>query len=87
MVMRASHGSRSIWTDAYDEFGAEVLEYVDADPWVICDARWYGKGKGSGTPVEVRSADAYLIIDGKVARVLGGNADMPAAREAVERAR
>ena len=26
------------WTDVYDEFGAEVYEYIDVHPWVICDA-------------------------------------------------
>jgi hypothetical protein len=32
------------WMAAYDEFGAEVYEFIDADPWVICDTRWYGRG-------------------------------------------
>ena len=27
------------WTQVFDEFEAEIYEYVDADPWVICDTR------------------------------------------------
>jgi len=46
------------WIDTYDEFRTEVYEYVDAGPWVICDTRWYGKGKGSGMQIDQRAADA-----------------------------
>ena len=34
-------GVVAMWTEVYAEFGAEVYEYIDADPWVICDTRWY----------------------------------------------
>lgn len=27
------------WAQAFDQFGAEVYEYIDAHPWVICDTR------------------------------------------------
>src|SRR6478752_9924119 len=66
------HGPDSIrlaltnWTDAYDEFGAEVYRYIDADPWVVCDTRWYGKGKGSDVLVDVRQVDVCRVEDGKV---------------------
>src|SRR5206468_8536209 len=40
------------WIETYDEFRTEVYEYVDVDPWVICDTRWYGTGKGSGMQID-----------------------------------
>jgi ketosteroid isomerase-like protein len=71
------------WMSAYDEFGAEVYEYIDADPWVICDSRWYGRGKGSDVPIDVRGADAYEFRDGRVLRVVIGYPDVATALEAV----
>jgi ketosteroid isomerase-like protein len=51
------------WIETYDEFRTEVYEYVDAGAWVICDTRWYGKGKGKGSGMEIdqRVADAYQV--------------------------
>jgi hypothetical protein len=54
-----------LWAQAFDEFGAEVYEYIDAHPWVICDTRWYGTGRGSAVGVEIRQADAYELKGGK----------------------
>ena len=73
----------SQWDELYDQFTAEVLDYFDADPWVVCDTRWHGKGAGSGVPVEVRSADAYEVREGKIARSFGGFLDVASALEAV----
>lgn len=75
------------WTDTYDDFGVEVSEFVDVDPWVVCATRWYGRGKGSGLPVDLRSADAYELSDGKVVRVISGLPDVAAALDAVTAAR
>jgi ketosteroid isomerase-like protein len=71
------------WMAAYDEFGAEVYQYVDVDPWVVCDTRWYGRGKGSDVPIDVRGADAYELRDGKVFRAVIGYPDVATALEAV----
>jgi ketosteroid isomerase-like protein len=60
----------TLWAEVYDEFGAEVYEYIDADPWVVCDTRWYGRGKGSDVAAEVHVADAYEVRDGKIARAI-----------------
>ena len=76
----------SHWTAPYDEFGAEVFEYIDADPWVICDTRWYRKGKGSDPRIEVRFADAYQVKGGKVQRAVIGYRDVETALEAVRAA-
>jgi hypothetical protein len=27
------------WSEAWDDFGSEIYEYIDADPYVICDRR------------------------------------------------
>jgi ketosteroid isomerase-like protein len=85
-VINGIDGVRALvasWFELYDEFAAEVLEYVDADPWVICDTRWHGRGKGSGVAVEVRSADAWRVEDGKIAASHGGFPDMQSALDAV----
>jgi|SRR5436190_16238836 len=71
------------WTEPYDEFGAEVYEYIDADPWVICDTRWHVKGKGSELPIDVHFADAYEIKDGKIFRAIIGFRDVATALEVV----
>ena len=71
------------WIETYDEFRTEVYAYVDADPWVICDTRWYGKGRGSGMPIEQRVADAYEVKHGKIARAIMSNPDVATALEAV----
>ena len=83
------HGREAIrrvvahWTAPYDEFGAEVYQYIDADPWVICDTRWYRKSKGGDLPVDVRFADAYEVEDGKILRAIIGYPDVATALEAV----
>jgi ketosteroid isomerase-like protein len=71
------------WTEPYDEFGAEVYEYIDAHPWVICDTRWYGKSQGSDVPIDVHFADAYEVKDGKIVRAIIGYPDVATALEAV----
>jgi ketosteroid isomerase-like protein len=84
-VLRGHEGVRRIaahWSAPYDELGAEVYEYLDADPWVICDTRWYRR-KGSERPVEVRFADAYEVKQGKIQRAIIGFRDVEAALEAV----
>ena len=73
----------AFWTEVYDEFGAEVYEYIDADPWVVCDTRWYGRGKGSDVATELHVADAYEVGDGKIARGVVSYPDTATALKAV----
>jgi ketosteroid isomerase-like protein len=75
------------WMEVYDEFRVEIYEYVDADPWVVGDARWYGRGKDSSVPVDVRVADAYELEDGKIARAVMGYPDVESALRGVGAAR
>jgi ketosteroid isomerase-like protein len=71
------------WIEVYDEFGAEVYEYIDAHPWVICDTRWYGKVKGSDVVIDLHLADAYEVKNGKIVRAFNSYPDVAAALEAV----
>jgi len=73
------------WTEPYDEFGAEVYDYIDAHPWVICDTRWHATGKGSDVPTDVHFADAYEVKDGKIVRAIIGYPDVATALKAVGR--
>src|SRR2546430_2142100 len=82
------HGRESLlhalahWLDAYDEFGVEVHDYVDADPWVIADVRWHGKGRGSDLSVDVRQVDMCRLEDGRIVEWIVGYPDMATALEA-----
>jgi ketosteroid isomerase-like protein len=71
------------WTEVYDEFGAEVYEYIDADPWVICDTCWHGKGKGSDMQIDLHVADAFEVQDGRIVRALVSYPNVAAALEAL----
>jgi ketosteroid isomerase-like protein len=85
-VVRGLEGFRQLtanWTEVYDEFRAEVYEYVDAHPWVICDTRWYGNGRGSDMPIDIHVADAYELKDGKIARAVFSYPDVATALAAV----
>jgi ketosteroid isomerase-like protein len=85
-VVRGSHALDLVvgtWREVYDEFEAEVYEYIDADPWVICDTRWHGKVKGSDVPVELRVADAYEIDGGKIVRAINSFPDVATALKTV----
>jgi ketosteroid isomerase-like protein len=73
------------WTDVFDEFTVEVYEYIDAHPWVICDSHWRGSGRESDLAIDLRSADAVEVRDGKIARVTLGYPDVATALEAVAR--
>ena len=85
-VLRGLEGFRLLtanWTEIWDEFGAEVYEYIDAHPWVICDTRWHGIGKGSDMPIDIHVADAYELKDGKIVRAVFSYPDVATALKAV----
>jgi ketosteroid isomerase-like protein len=71
------------WTEVFDDFSVEVYEYIDADPWVICDSHWKGSGKGSNLAIDLRCADATEVRDGKIARVILGYPDVATALKAL----
>jgi ketosteroid isomerase-like protein len=85
-VLRGREAVRSVvtsWIATYDEFYTEVYEYVDAHPWVICDTRWHGRGKGSAISIDQRVADAYEARDGKIVRAIMSHPDVATALDAV----
>jgi ketosteroid isomerase-like protein len=71
------------WDEAFDEFTANVEEYIDVGDRVVCVTHWHAKGKGSGVAVDLRAADVYEFEDGKIVRVTQGYADKDAALEAL----
>jgi ketosteroid isomerase-like protein len=71
------------WMELFDDWSIEVHEYVDAEPWVICDLTWRAIGRESEAVVEWRVADAYEVRDGKVVRAIHNHPDLEAALEAV----
>jgi ketosteroid isomerase-like protein len=85
-VVRGHAGLRQLveqWTEPFDEFRGEILEYVDAGSWVICDTRWRGTGKTSDLEIDVRQTDAYEVRDGKVVLAIFGYPDTATALKAV----
>jgi ketosteroid isomerase-like protein len=71
------------YEDVFDEFTAEIEEYIDAGECVLAVAHWRAKGKGSGLEVEQRTVDVYEFADGKIVRATVGYADKDAALKAV----
>jgi ketosteroid isomerase-like protein len=70
------------WNEAFDEFTAEIDEYIDAGDRVVCVTHWRAKGKGSGVAIDLHAADVYEFKDGQVVRVTQGYPDKAAALEA-----
>jgi ketosteroid isomerase-like protein len=71
------------WMETLEDWTYEISEYIDADPWVVCDARWHAVGKGSEVAVDWNVADAYEVKDGKIVRAIVGFPDVAQALEAV----
>jgi ketosteroid isomerase-like protein len=72
----------SQWKAAYESLTAEVLDYIEADPWVMCVSRWEARTR-DGMAVEVRSVDAYEVQDSRIKRSWGGYPNLDAARDAI----
>ena len=72
------------WMEIFDDWSVEVDEYIDAEPWVVCDTRWRATGKGSDLSIDWRVADAHEVRDGKIVREIYGFPDLAAALEAVQ---
>jgi hypothetical protein len=67
------------WSDTFAELRADAVDYVDADPWVIADMRWRGKGRGSEIVIDARQADALKIEGDKIVEWIVGYPDVDAA--------
>jgi hypothetical protein len=85
-VLRGADTVRSLliaWSEAWEDFGSEVYEYIDADPCVICDTRWCGTGRESGVAIDVRQADICELRDDKIFRLTLGYVSTDEALAAV----
>ena len=49
----------SEWRESFDEFRAEISEYIDAGDHVVCVTRWTGRGKASGAVVDVAQVEGF----------------------------
>ena len=70
------------WEEAFDEFGADIEEYIDAGACVATVTRWRAKGKESGLALDLRTVDVYELANEKVVRVTMGYTDKTAALKA-----
>jgi ketosteroid isomerase-like protein len=57
------------WVSTFDEWGAEVEEWIDAGDDVIAVLRSHGRGKRSGVPVEERQSHVWTLRHGKLWRL------------------
>ena len=71
------------WYEAFDDFTAEIDEYIDAGPFVVTLTHWRAMGKGSALAIDLHTADVVEISDGKVVQVVIGYADPVEALKAV----
>jgi ketosteroid isomerase-like protein len=73
----------SEWRESFDEFRAEIGEYIDAGDHVVCVTRWTGRGKASGAVVDVAQVDVYELREGKIIRATLAYPDKATALEAL----
>ena len=70
-VVRGIQGVRQVlmtWAQAFDEFRAEIAEYIDLEHHVVCVTDYYGKSR-DGLTIQLRTGDLVEIRDGKFVRV------------------
>jgi hypothetical protein len=79
----ALRGLMDQWDEPFEEFRAEIEEYIDAGDCVVAVTHWRGKGKGSGLIVDQHTADVFEFADGKIVRVTLAYSDKSAALKAV----
>ncbi len=73
------------WLDALENWNVELVEIVDAHPWVVCDMRWHSTGRGSTAPTEWRLTDAFEVQDGRIVRQIAGFQDVASAMREVSK--
>ena len=71
------------WEDAFDDFTAEIEEYIDAGAYVLAVTHWRAKGKDSGLAIDLRTVDVVEFADGKIVRVTIGYSNKDEALKAV----
>ena len=61
-----------LWTEAFDEFRADIEEHEDRGDFVIGSVHWHGQGKGSGMSVDLHQFDVLEVSEGKIVRATLG---------------
>lgn len=59
------------WSEAFDEFGFQAEEAIDAGDSVVALLRQWGRGKETGAEVESRTWQLFTFRDGKVVHCRG----------------
>ena len=71
----------SAWRDSFEQFSAEIEEYVDEGEIVLVRTRWRAVGRESRLSLDLTTVDAYELSGGRIVRASVGYADMAAARK------
>jgi uncharacterized protein len=56
------------WTEGFEEWSYEVEEFIDAGDQVVVRIHQWGRGSGSGVPVDGDNWMTYALEDGLVTR-------------------
>jgi ketosteroid isomerase-like protein len=87
-VPRVMHGIQAFrqmlkaWVDTFDDFRADIVEFIDAGHQVVCVTDYYGKGR-EGLTTNLRVADVFEVRSGKVVRATLSYSSREEALEAV----
>jgi ketosteroid isomerase-like protein len=73
----------SEWRESFEDFRAEISEYIEAADHVVCVTRWTGRGKASDAAVDVTQVDVYELREGKIIRATLAYPDKTTALAAV----
>ena len=57
------------WLSPWEDWRCEVEEFVSHGDHVVVLARYTGRGKGSGVPVDTQGAHVWTMRNGKAARL------------------
>ncbi len=77
LVERKVYGPQAVreffrsWSGTFEDWGYEMQEIIDAGASVFVSVRQWGRGKGSGVPVEYRFFQVWTFKNGKVIRFQG----------------
>jgi ketosteroid isomerase-like protein len=71
------------WDDAFDDFTAEIEEYIDAGACVLTPTHWRAKGRDSGVAIDLHTVDVVELEGGKIIRITIGYSTKDEALKAV----
>jgi ketosteroid isomerase-like protein len=75
--IQTAHGPAEVreflrgWSAAFDDFGFQAEEMVDAGDAVVVHVRQWGRGKDTGAEVENHAWQSFTFRDGKVVHCRG----------------